>query len=154
MKLFINKKSNFKCTILISVFSLLIFSLLLNNFSFATTTQLQTSASNSALSNNDRLTSTSNYTQSVTTNENISSNNGNISATNANANTSNLNSSLDVTNNEVVSRTNSTVVKSVNSLDTTSSTNLDFNMILNIILIAFGFVLILLAFAILVRLKK
>lgn len=151
MKLFINKKLNFKNTILISILSLLIFSLILNNFSFATTTQLQTSANNTTSLSNENLTSPTTNSQSVTNSENVASNNGTTTNT---TNTMSVNSSLDIPNNEMVSRTNSTVVRSVNSLDTTTSANLDFNMILNIVLIAFGFILILLAFAILVRLKK
>lgn len=75
------------------------------------------------------------------------------------ANNVNTNAATNIVLNEVndnssnsVSRTNSTVIQSVNSINETSSkTNV--NIILNVLLISVGFVLILLAIAILIRLK-
>lgn len=76
------------------------------------------------------------------------------SANNVNTNTANMVLN-DVDGNTVsnsVTRTNSTIIQSVNSIDDTGSkTNV--NIILNVMLIAVGFVLILLAVAILIRLR-
>ena len=63
-------------------------------------------------------------------------------------------SGASVTNNETLGRTNSTLVQSVNDInDTSSESGMGFNVALNIILIAVGFVIILLAIAILIRVR-
>lgn len=80
--------------------------------------------------------------------------NSNIFATSANNVNTNTTTNITIDNNvsNSISRTNSTVIQSVNSIDETGSkTNV--NIILNVMLIAVGFVLILLAIAILIRLK-
>lgn len=80
--------------------------------------------------------------------------NSNIFATSANNINTNTTTNIVIDDNisNSVSRTNSTVIQSVNSIDETGSkTNV--NIILNVLLIAVGFVLILLAIAILIRLR-
>ena len=50
-------------------------------------------------------------------------------------------------------KTNATTIKSVNNVNENQTSNMEINTVLNIILIAIGFVLILLAIAILIRIK-
>lgn len=82
---------------------------------------------------------------------NASSVNMNLTQTNTSSSTSTYNTNSSSQNN--VSRTNTTAIQSVNSINEVSSSGFGVNEILSIFLIAIGFVLILLAVAILIRLK-
>lgn len=98
-----------------------------------------TSGNNASISQNvQAYSNTDTETSSLGSNheENVTEN----SVTNANTDTA-------------IGSTNSTVVQSVGNVNQSSSDTIQLNEILNVLLIAIGFVLILLAIAILIRLK-
>ena len=99
-------------------------------------------------STNNIMTNTNMNSNTTNTNKNYDLNTTNSNITSNESNTNNFSSSIPDT---ALSGPSSTTVSDVNSK---SSTGLEFTTILNIMLIVIGTLLVLLAIAILIRLKK
>lgn len=97
--------------------------------------------------------------ENLTTNENVTSSTNitNNTLSDANTNTSNFNNSLGANSSNSFANTSSNIsanIDSVKNINDVGSTSMDITQILNIFLIAVGVILIFLAIAILIRMKK
>lgn len=110
---------------------------------FVSASSINSNTIGSTLSNN--ITSSQTTTNNVTASSSSTNDTGSTYSSNRNTQNSITDTSI--------GSTNSTVVQSVGNVNSSSGDGIQINEILNVLLIAVGFVLILLAIAILIRLK-
>ena len=158
------RKKIFINILLISGF--IIFALSVNTSSFASSNlRASTNSTSNADSSNTSVSSigsSSNSTSSlgisnsVTSASDIETESNSLQASSADTSNSVAAISADASTTapSTTAKTNSTTIQSVSQIDNSYSSFSDINIILNILLIAIGFVLILLSIAILIRIKQ